>query len=90
MSNLRGLFVGPGGWPADGYEVHVELGPSLPPDVPVHVFHGLDDETAPPSHADLYERAIPQATVHRLAGRDHQLGNDLREVARAIERTVSR
>jgi len=27
---------------------------------------------------------IPQAQVHRLAGRDHQLGNDLAEVARVI------
>jgi hypothetical protein len=35
-------------------------------------------------HADLYGRAIPQAQVHRLPGRDHQLNNDLREVAEAI------
>jgi pimeloyl-ACP methyl ester carboxylesterase len=50
----------------------------------VHVFHGLQDETAPPSHADLYARAIPQARVHQLPGRDHQLNNDLSEVAEAI------
>jgi pimeloyl-ACP methyl ester carboxylesterase len=48
------------------------------------VFHGLRDETAPPSHADLYARAIPQARVHQLPGRDHQLNNDLSEVAEAI------
>jgi hypothetical protein len=42
------------------------------------------DETAPPSHADLYGRAIPQAQVRLLPGRDHQLNNDLREVAEAI------
>ena len=48
----------------------------------MHVFHGLQDETAPPSHADLYALAIPQAQVHRLPGRDHQLNNDLSEVVR--------
>jgi hypothetical protein len=52
--------------------------------VPVHVFHGLQDQTAPPSHADLYAHAIPQAQLHWLPGRDHQLGNDLSEVARTI------
>ena len=77
-------FVGEGGWPGDEFELPGDLGARLPRGVPVHVFHGLDDETAPPSHADLYARAIPQAQVHRLPGRDHQLNNDLSEVARAI------
>ena len=57
---------------------------TLPQGVPVHLFHGLDDDTAPPAHADLYARAIPHAAVHRLPGRDHQLNDDLREVAREI------
>ena len=78
-------FVGEGGWPGDEFELPGDLGARLPQGVRVHVFHGLDDETAPPSHADLYARAIPQAQVHRLAGRDHQLNNDLSEVARAIK-----
>ena len=50
----------------------------------LEVFHGLQDETAPPSHADLYARAIPQAQLHRLPGRNHQLDNDLSEVAKTI------
>jgi pimeloyl-ACP methyl ester carboxylesterase len=77
-------FVGAGGWPGDEFELPYDLGASLPKGVPVHVFHGLRDETAPPSHADLYARAIPQAQVHRLPGRDHQLDNDLSEVANTI------
>jgi pimeloyl-ACP methyl ester carboxylesterase len=77
-------FVGEGGWPGDEFQLPRDLGARLPEDVPVHVFHGLDDETAPPSHAGLYARAIPQAQVHRLPGRDHQLNNDLSEVAMAI------
>ena len=77
-------FVGAGGWASDEFELPSDLGGRLPRGVPVHVFHGLQDETAPPSHADLYARAIPQAQLHRLPGRDHQLDNDLSEVATTI------
>jgi len=77
-------FVGEGGWPSDEFAVARDLGARLPQGVRVHVFHGLQDETAPPSHADLYALVIPQAQVHRLPGRDHQLNNDLSEVAEAI------
>jgi predicted alpha/beta hydrolase family esterase len=77
-------FVGAGGWSGDGFEFQNDLGGRLPSGVPVHVFHGLDDDTVPPAHADLYAGVIPHAEVHRLAGRDHQLGNDLADVASVI------
>ena len=77
-------FVGEGGWPGDQFELSGDLGAHLPHGTLVYVFHGLDDETAPPLHADLYSQAIPQARMHRLPGRDHQLNDDLSEVATAI------
>jgi len=77
-------FVGLGGWLSDEFELASDLGARLPPGARVDVFHGLRDETVPPSHAGLYAAAIPQAQVHRLPGRDHQLNNDLTEVAAAI------
>ena len=77
-------FVGAGGWSGDEYELPSDLGASLPHGVPVHVFQGLQDDTAPPAHADLYAGAIPQAQVHRLPGYDHQLNNDLSQVAQVI------
>ena len=77
-------FVGEGGWPGDEFELSGDLGAHLPRGMPVYVFHGLDDETAPPLHADLYAQSIPQARVHRLPARDHQLNDDLSEVATAI------
>ncbi len=79
-------FVGRGGWPGDGFEFSGDLGDRLPPGVPVHVFHGAQDETAPPAHAELYADAIPRAHVHVLAGRDHQLNGDLGVVADAVRR----
>lgn len=77
-------FVGEGGWASDEFELPKDLGARLPRDMAVHVFHGLSDETAPPRHADLYAQAISQAQVHRLPGRDHQLNNNLSDVAEAI------
>jgi pimeloyl-ACP methyl ester carboxylesterase len=81
---LAAPFVGPGGWPGDEFEFPNDLGARLPTGVPIHLFHGLDDDTVPPVHADMLARAIPQAQLHRLRGRDHQLGNDLGDVARLI------
>lgn len=78
-------FVGDGGWPSDDIQLPRDLGARLPQGVPVHVYHGLDDGTAPPSHAELYARVIPWATVHRLPDRDHQMNNDLKEVAATIK-----
>jgi predicted alpha/beta hydrolase family esterase len=77
-------FVGAGGWPSDEFELPSDLGARLPQGARVHVFHGLQDEIALPSHAELYARAIPQAQLHLLPGRDHQLNNDLSEVAKAM------
>ena len=81
---LAAPFAGPGGWPSEELELPMDLGDRLPRGVPVHVFHGSDDETAPVAHAELYAQALPRAQVHVLAGRDHQLNNDLSEVAESI------
>lgn len=79
-------FVGEGGWPSEDIRPIADLGARLPPRVPVYLYHGSKDETAPYAHVGLYERAIPQAVVRRLTDRDHQLNNDLSEVAADIRR----
>lgn len=56
----------------------------LPRGVPVFFYHGSQDEIAPVSHLDMYARVFPQATVRRLDGRNHQLNDDLAEVAQDI------
>lgn len=80
-------FVGEGGWASDDMQLPSDLGARLPDGVAIHFYHGLEDRIAPPSHADLYARAVPQARVHRLPGRDHQLDNDLSEIAGAIRQS---
>jgi hypothetical protein len=78
-------FVGEGGWPGEDGQDQRDIGAKLPGGVPIHLYHGLADDEVPPAHAELYARAIPRAHLHRLPGRDHQLNNDLRVVAVAIE-----
>jgi predicted alpha/beta hydrolase family esterase len=77
-------FVGTGGWPGEDIGPTADLGARLPPKTPIHLYHGSSDDTAPFAHVDLYEKAIPGAVVHRLNGRDHQINNDLAEVADGI------
>ncbi len=83
---LAAPFVGESGWPSEDIKPMSGLGKRLPAQTPVYVYHGSEDETAPFEHVGLYARAIPQAVVRRLAGRDHQLNNDMSEVAADIRR----
>jgi predicted alpha/beta hydrolase family esterase len=61
-----------------------DAGAGLPRGLPVHLYHGEDDSFVPVSHVDMYANILPQASVRRLAGRDHQLNEDLSEVASDI------
>lgn len=78
-------FFGAGGWHVDGFALPKDLGGRLPA-APVSLYHGSDDAIAPVAHVDLYAGAVPQASVHRLKGRDHQLNGDMTEVADDIRR----
>jgi len=77
-------FIGEGGWTSREITVRKNLGASLPYGVPIFLYHGDKDDTAPIDHVDLYAQAIPQAKIKRLEGRDHQLNNDMHEVAHDI------
>jgi predicted alpha/beta hydrolase family esterase len=75
-------FIGNDGWPSG--DIPPRIGFDLPSGLPILLYHGADDKEVPPDHANLYEKALPQAVVHRLPGRDHQLNNDLTGVANDI------
>jgi predicted alpha/beta hydrolase family esterase len=79
-------FVGKGGWPDRDIKSKSDLGSRLHKRSRIYLYHGSEDDTAPFGHVDLYAKAIPQAVVRRLAGRDHQLNEDMSEVAADIRR----
>jgi predicted alpha/beta hydrolase family esterase len=83
-------FIGEGGWPSDDITPKPDLGARLPAPSPVYLYQGSADDTVPPEHADLNAKAIPQAVVRKLPGRDHQLNNDMSEVAADIRRLSRR
>ena len=86
---LAAPFVGNGGWPSDDIEPLSDLGAKLPEHTPIYLYHGSNDQTAPFGHVEFYAKSIPQAVVRRLAGRDHQLNNNMSDVAADIRRVRS-
>ena len=74
-------FIGKDGWPSDDIRPEPDLGAKLPSQSPVYLYQGSADETVPAWHAELNAKAIPQALVRKLPGRDHQLNNDMSEIA---------
>jgi predicted alpha/beta hydrolase family esterase len=82
---LAAPFIGDGGWPSEEIGVRPDLAARLPAGLPIILYHGTDDTIVPFAHLKLYAKAIPRAIVRVLPNRDHQLGNDLREIAQDIE-----
>lgn len=76
-------FIGKHGWPSGEIEA-VDLSARLPPSIPIYFYQGRNDETVPFAHLDLYAKSLPNAAIRALDGRDHQLNNDLSEVAEDI------
>ena len=80
-------FFGAGGWPDDAMDP-ATLAKELRADVPVFLYHGAADAEVPTAHMALYAKAIPHATTHVLADKDHQLNNDLSDVARDLRAAI--
>ena len=76
--------IGDGGWSSDAIAPKPDLGAGLPAPSPVYLYQGDADDIVPAAHAALNAAAIPQAVLRMLAGRDHQLNDDLSEVAADI------
>ncbi|MDF1501829.1 alpha/beta hydrolase [Roseisolibacter sp. H3M3-2] len=81
---LAAPYIGEGGWESEEIAPLADLAARLPAGVPVLLYHGDADAEVPVAHVDRYAAALPGARVRRLAGRDHQLDDDLSEVARDL------
>ena len=67
-------------------ELPQDVADRLPRGLPVFAYHGREDEIVPFSHFAMYAKALPHATFRALEGRDHQVNEDLTEVADDIKR----
>ncbi|SDO80399.1 hypothetical protein SAMN05428967_0153 [Phyllobacterium sp. YR620] len=81
-------FIGEGGWADDDIAACDDLADRLPRGIPIYLYRGTADDVVPAAHTDHYMKALPHAVMCTLEGRNHQLNNDMRDVARDI-RAVS-
>ena len=72
-------------WRWDEAALPDEAAENYPDAVPLFLYHGDADEFVPVSHLDMYASALPQAIVRRLPGRNHQLNDDMAEVALDVQ-----
>jgi uncharacterized protein len=72
-------------WKSKELELPPDASERIPTGLPLYFYHGRDDEFVPFEHVEMYAKLIPGATVRRVAGRNHQLNDDLSEVARDIK-----
>jgi len=71
-------------WRWDEVKLSPDATQHFPRDTPLFLYHGEADETVPIAHLDMYAAALPFAQLRRLPNRDHQLNEDLSEIARDI------
>lgn len=77
-------FIGDGGWASEELRPTKELVAKLPKGAPLYLYQGRQDEIVPFSHVGMFEKALPRAIIRRLEGRNHQLDDNLSEVAHDI------
>jgi serine hydrolase len=83
--SIRGLFLasvpwwGPEGWSWDEFAVPDDFAARLP-EVPVFLYHSLDDPEVPFAHLRLYEARMPAATVRAIEGAEHSFRSGLPEL----------
>jgi predicted alpha/beta hydrolase family esterase len=83
-------FIGDGGWESNDIAAEPNIGAKLPAHSRVYLYQGTADDIVPVTHLDLNAKAIPHAAVRKLSGRDHQLDNDMTEIAMDILQLTGR
>jgi predicted alpha/beta hydrolase family esterase len=85
-------------WEPVGWSAEYAVGEGFPdrlPDVPIYLYHSVDDPEVPFSHLAIYRRHLPAATARAIPGREHsfvhglpELVADIRSVAAALAPTT--
>jgi predicted alpha/beta hydrolase family esterase len=72
------------GWPWKEAELRADAAETLPRGIPLFLYHGREDEVVPLAHLEQYSKMFRRALARELIGRNHQLNDDLTEVANDI------
>jgi uncharacterized protein len=75
-----------GFWRWDEVVLPPDAGQQLPDELGLLLYHGIEDTTVPVDHMVAYKNVLPRALCFALPGRDHQLGNDMTDVAAGIKK----
>jgi predicted alpha/beta hydrolase family esterase len=68
-----------------GLKLREDFPDTLQKNIPIFLYHCLDDEVVPFEHLSIYAQKLPQATVREIASGGHQLNNNLSVVAKDIK-----
>jgi uncharacterized protein len=69
-----------------GLKLQHDFAGKLPGNIPLFLYHCIDDEEVPFEHLTLYAQKLPQAIVHEIKKGGHQFNNDLKFVAKDIKK----
>jgi uncharacterized protein len=69
-----------------GLTLQHDFAGKLPENIPIFLYHSIDDEEVPFEHLSLYAQKLPQAVVHEIKKGGHQFNNDLKFVAEDIKK----
>lgn len=72
------------GWPWKEAQLPADAAARLPKGIPLFLYHGRDDDVVPLAHLEQYSKTFRRALARELVGRNHQLNEDLTEVANDI------
>lgn len=74
------------GWQWQELQLPTDARNKLPAGLPLYLYHGDADEEVSFSHLGLYAKTFPRAVIRALSGRNHQVNEDLTEVAEDIRK----
>ncbi|MCI0712103.1 MAG: alpha/beta hydrolase [Chloroflexi bacterium] len=88
-NDILGMFLlampywGAEDWEVDEYILQDDFAENLP-DVPIFLYHCLDDDVVPFSHLRLYADRMPDVRLREFAEGGHQFNDDMSAVATDI------
>lgn len=92
QKKISGIFlIATPWWSGDedwvkGLKLQHDFAGKLPENVPIFLYHSIDDEVVPFEHLSLYTQKLPQAIIHEIKEGGHQFNNDLTFIAMDIKK----